>query len=270
MTDAPSSPEAVSPEQDESVLARIAADLDAAQSSRAPTRQPSEQLSVADAYRVQHSLLGLRERRGEQVSGVKLGFTSAAKMAQMGVSEIILGRLTDAMRVLAGAEVELGDLIHPRIEPEVAFRLARDVDLDDPTAQVEASVDAVAPALEIIDSRYDDFRFNLSDVIADNTSAAGFVVGPWRDLRASGELGNRAVRLTCDGRDRATGSTAAILGHPLRVLEAMLVLARRHRVPLRAGQVILAGAATEAVPFGPGCFEVHVAGVGSVSVAGSR
>ena len=234
--------------------------LDAAQRDGTAIDQLDLAPDLAAAYRIQRELIELRLARGERLVGCKLGFTSKAKMAQMGVSEIIVGRLTDAMQVPAGSDVDLARFIHPRIEPEIAFRLGRDVDGD-----IAECVDAVAPALEIIDSRYRDFRFSLPDVIADNTSAAAFVVGGWQPMA---DVADRGVRLVVDGTDAETGSTAAILGHPLRALEELVGLAGKYDLALRAGDVILAGAATAAVPFGTNLVEAHVEGLGSASVRG--
>ncbi|MEV6139146.1 4-oxalocrotonate decarboxylase [Nocardia sp. NPDC051990] len=246
----------------------IAARLDAAQTGVAdiPSLADNQVIPIDAAYAIQSALIARREARGERVTGVKLGFTSKAKMAQMGVSDVIVGRLTDAMRISDGGEVALTRFIHPKVEPEVAYRLSRDVDLDDPTVDIESCVDAVAPALEIIDSRYRDFRFTYTDVVADNTSAAGFVVGPWRPLR---DVGNRAVRLRVGGNE-VVGSTAAILGDPVRALHALLDMCRRHRISLGAGQIVLAGAATAAVPLVSGVAECEVAELGTVSVTGVR
>jgi 2-oxo-3-hexenedioate decarboxylase len=234
--------------------------LDAAQRGVHAIAQLDLAADLGAAYRIQRELIELRLARGERLVGCKLGFTSKAKMAQMGVSEIIVGLLTDAMRVPNGAEVDLGRFIHPRIEPEIAFRLGQDVD-----GEIVDCVDAVAPALEIIDSRYQDFRFSLPDVIADNTSAAAFVLGEWQPMT---DVADRDVRLVVDGTDVETGSTAAILGHPLRALEELVGLAGKYDIPLRAGDVILAGAATAAVPFGAVTVEARVMGLGSASVRG--
>ncbi len=257
-----------------STLSELAARLDRAERTATAIPQLSTglDLSLDDAYEVQRELVLHRMARGERYAGAKLGFTSRAKMAQMGVSDVIAGRLTSGMRIDDGGTVALDRLVHPRIEPEIAFRLGRDVDLGpdaDPSdidpAAVERAVDAVAPALEIIDSRYRDFRFDLADVVADNTSAAGFVLGPWRPF--GGDLGNRGVVLEADGLVAQTGSTAAILGHPLRALHALAGLAIRHGLALPAGAVVLAGAATAAIPLaGHATVEAHVAGLGRVTV----
>ena len=109
---------------------------------------------------------------------------------------------------------------------------------------------AVAPAIELIDSRYADFTFSLPDVIADNTSAAAFVIGPWQPVPDG--LDNLGVLLEIDGRVAQVGSTAAILGDPRRALDEGIRLAGRHGVRLTDGWVFLAGAATAAVPLRPG------------------
>lgn len=153
----------------------LAQRLDGAQQAAAATGQltATTELDVTTAYRVQEALLARRLGRGERVVGLKMGLTSRAKMAQMGVDEVIWGRVTDAMQIPDGGTVDIGRYVHPRVEPEVAFLLTGE------PGSFEAGVRAVAPALELIDSRYADFRFTLPDVIADNTSAAGFVLGPW-------------------------------------------------------------------------------------------
>ncbi|MGI8760311.1 MAG: 2-keto-4-pentenoate hydratase [Jatrophihabitantaceae bacterium] len=251
-------------------VAATAADaLDAAQRQAVATKQLPGGLTVAEAYEIQHAVLARRTGRGERVVGTKLGFTSEAKMAQMGVSEIIVGQLTDAMQVPDGAEVDLTRFIHPRIEPEVAFRLSRALELDDPDADIATCVDAVAPALEIIDSRYRDFRFSLPDVVADNTSAAAFVIGPWLDLLSgTAALPELAVELVVAGVTVERGSTSDILGHPVRALRALVPMARKYGFALPAGQIVLAGAATAAVPFAAAVVEARVATLGSVSVRG--
>ncbi|MEV7267970.1 4-oxalocrotonate decarboxylase [Micromonospora aurantiaca] len=207
-------------------------------------------LDVDAAYAVQTALVKRRLDRGERLVGLKMGLTSKAKMAQVGVDEVIWGRLTDVMRVPDGGGVDVGDFIHPRVEPEVAFLLDRLPDPGEPVGSFTRAVRAVAPAIELIDSRYANFTFSLPDVIADNTSAAAFVVGPWSPVPDG--LDNLGVLLEIDGRVAQVGSTAAILGDPRRALDEGLRLAGRHGVRLRKGWVFLAGAATAAVPLRPG------------------
>ncbi|WGX99042.1 2-keto-4-pentenoate hydratase [Nocardioides sp. L-11A] len=228
-------------------------------------------LGLDDAYAVQRAGVVLRTARGELVSGAKLGFTSRAKAEQMGVSDVIIGVLTDAMAVPQGAELDLGRAIHPRVEPEIAFLLGGDVDPAVATAdELAAAVTHVAPALEVIDSRYRDFRFSLADVVADNTSACAYALGAWvpvAEVRERLDLAALDVILTIDGADVAQGSTADILGDPWAALPAVHRMARRHGQALRRGGVLLAGAATAAVPLPAGvAVTAAIAGLGSVTL----
>lgn len=245
----------------EAELARI---LDDAQRTATAVDQPSARspLAADEAYRTQHALLARRLARGDGAVGLKLGFTSTAKARQMGVDDVILGTITGSMRIEDGGRFDPATCIHPRIEPEIAFLLGGDLDGDGPV-----EIAGVAPALEIIDSRYRDFRFDLGDVIADNTSAAAFVLGPWSPPDRAGVIDNLAVGLEIDGRLVQTGSTAAVLGDPLRAVDAAVRLARRHGFEVRPGSVLLAGAATVAVPLPRhGVVEATVRNLGRVSV----
>ncbi|GAA3486287.1 fumarylacetoacetate hydrolase family protein [Streptomyces cremeus] len=240
-------------------LEECAAALDDAALTRTTLASGSSGLhGTEDAYRVQERLVARQVERGARLTGFKLGFTSTAKMRQMGVHDLIHGRLTDRMRIADGDTFDAGALIHPRVEPEVAFLLGGP--LEPGTVDPLGAVAAVAPALEVIDSRYDGFAFSLPEVIADNTSAAGYAVGPWRPPV---ELADRGVLLEIDGRLVEAGSTAAVLGHPLRALAAAARLAPRG--VLAAGTVVLAGAATAAFPLPHGVHvRATVSGLGTV------
>lgn len=221
-------------------------------------------LGVEDAYAVQALSVARRFARGERLVGYKMGLTSRAKMVQVGVSEVAWGRLTDAMRVEEGGRVSLAKYVHPRVEPEIAFLMKAPLSGEVSNAEALAAVEAVAPALEIIDSRYKDFKFSLPDVIADNTSSSGFVVGNWHapDM----DFGNLGIVMEVDGRPVQIGSSAAILGHPIRSLVAAARLIGRNGGRIEAGAVILAGGATAAHPLAAGMnVKCHFESLGSVS-----
>lgn len=207
-------------------------------------------LTLEEAYSVQELSVGRRQQRGEKLIGVKMGFTSRAKMQQMGLSEMIWGRLTDAMRVEDGGEISLAKYVHPRAEPEIAF-LMKDR-LAGPVAETEAlnAVEAIAPAIEIIDSRYQNFTFNLSDVVADNSSSSSFVVGQWHSADTS--IDNLDMLLEVNDQTVQAGSSAAILGHPLQALAAASRLVAKAGLALEPGWIIMAGGATAAHALGIG------------------
>jgi 2-oxo-3-hexenedioate decarboxylase len=222
---------------------------------------PQGTLTLDEAYAIQQLAVSKRLERGAQRLGVKMGFTSRAKMVQMGVHDVIWGRLTSDMREEEGGSVAFSRFVHPRVEPEIAFLLKRPLHGTVTAAEALAAVEAVAPSLEIIDSRYADFKFTLSEVIADNASSSGIVIGPWGDPHT--DIGNLGLTLSIDGRVLQVGSTAAILGHPLRSLVAAARLSAAAGEPLQAGWIVMAGGATPAEPFGPGQYvEVEMQALG--------
>jgi 2-oxo-3-hexenedioate decarboxylase len=203
-------------------------------------------LGVADAYAIQAQSIGRRLQRGEQMVGLKMGLTSRAKMIQVGVDEVIWGRLTDAMRVADGGTVHRSRYVHPRVEPEVAFLMGAPLAGRVSGAEAMVAVAAVAPAAEIIDSRFENFKFALPDVIADNSSSSGFVVGGWSDPATP--IGNLGMVLECNGRAAEIGSSAAILGDPVRSLVEASRMIAEAGLSLQPGWIVLAGGATAAVP----------------------
>jgi 2-oxo-3-hexenedioate decarboxylase len=212
--------------------------------SAIPQFTESAPLKVADAYAIQAASIDRRLRRGEALVGVKMGLTSRAKMRQVNVDEVVWGRLTDAMRLEEGASLSRRRYVHPRIEPELAFLLKAPLTGEVTAAEALAAVGAIAPAMEIIDSRYRNFKFALADVIADNSSSSGFVVGDWS--RPDQDFSNLGLVMEVDGRPVEIGSTAAILGNPSRSLVAAARLAGAALGRLEAGWIILAGGATAA------------------------
>jgi 2-oxo-3-hexenedioate decarboxylase len=232
-------------------LEELARTLDEAAGAARAIRQLPAGLSLADAYQVQARSVARRHARGERRAGYKLGFTSRAKMAQMGLSEVIWGRLTDAMVIADGGQAPPERFIHPRVEPEVCFLLGEPLAGTVTPLQAVRALAGVAPALEVIDSRYRDFKFSLADVVADNCSAAAIVVGSWADP-ASVDVGNLGLLLEVDGQVAQLGSSAAILGHPVRSLVAAARLVGAAGERLEPGDLLMAGGATEAVAIGPG------------------
>lgn len=225
-------------------ITALAERLDTAAFSATETPQLKEPITLEQAYAIQKASIERRLQRGERRIGIKMGFTSRAKMVQMGVSDLIWGRLTSGMLVEDGGTVSIAKYVHPRVEPEVAFLICRPLSGQVTAPQALAAVDAVAPALEIIDSRYQAFKFSLTDVVADNSSSSGFVVGPWRSPAT--DLDNLGLVMAFDGRPQTFGSTAAILGHPLRSLVAAARVAAEAGEPLQPGDIVLAGGATAA------------------------
>jgi 2-oxo-3-hexenedioate decarboxylase len=242
--------------------------LDEAARTRTAMVQLTERghmLSLPQAYAVQQRLIALREARGERLVGVKMGFTSDAKRVQMKIDDLIWGRLTDGMLLKSGSELSAGRFIHPRVEPEIAFLLKKPLSGNVSAEQALSAVAGVAPALEILDSRYRDFRFSLADVIADNSSSAAVVLGDWQSTPR--QLTDLAIVMAFDARPVQSGSSAAIMGDPLRSLMAAARLAGESGLSLQAGWLVMAGGATAAEPLPVGArVSVEVTGLGSAQV----
>ena len=170
--------------------------------------------------------------------------------SQMGVSDLIWGRLTDAMRVDDGGTIEMERYVHPRCEPEIAFLIGKEIAGPITLLEAQNAVEAIAPAIEIIDSRYEGFKFTWTDVVADNASSSGFVVGSWH--RRIDDITNLGMVLRFDGMPVQVGSSAGILGQPYRALadaSRLVALAGERLMP---GDIVLAGAATSAEALRPG------------------
>ncbi|MGD9985866.1 2-keto-4-pentenoate hydratase [Pseudonocardia sp.] len=205
-------------------------------------------LDLDTGYAVQRIL---RDAAGPLV-GWKLGVTSRAKQAQVGVSSPVYGFLPGSGALDIGEPLDTSQLIQPRCEPEIVFVMGRD--LAGPhvsAADVVAAASGVAVGIEVLDSRYRDYRFTMADVVADNTSAARFVVGTpvpldGIDLRVVG------VVLEHNGEVVATASGAASLGHPAAAVAWMVRRMAADGEGLHAGDVVLSGGLTAAVPVSPG------------------
>ena len=224
----------------------IATTLDNAAIKAKPVEQMAQNInmSIAQAYDIQDLLIQRRLERGEKITGYKLGFTSKAKMQQMGVDDLIWGVLTDKMEIKPESQIDLKQYIHPRAEPEVAFRISKDIHQQISLKDIPNYIDNMAVAIEVIDSRYKNFKFSLEDVIADNCSSIGYCIGEWQDLK--NEITSLPIHLKFDDNIVQSGSTEAILDNPYQSIVELSRLASEKHLVLKKGQIILAGAATAA------------------------
>lgn len=209
-------------------------------------------LTLDEAYTIQRALIGLRKIEGFDLVGRKMGLTSKAKMVQVGVHEPIYGHLTKDMQLLSGETLSHARFCHPRVEPEIAFIMGRDLEGPCSAAEAMAAVEATCCALEVIDSRYRDFKFELTDVVADNASSSAFVLSDTLVPVGGVDLGNRGMVMEVNGEPKQIGSSAAIYEHPARSLATLAALIAERGEKVQAGDVVLAGGATAAVALSPG------------------
>ncbi|MBS4752129.1 fumarylacetoacetate hydrolase family protein [Nocardioides sp. zg-ZUI104] len=261
-----------SPTIDLDAAVREAADrLLAAAAEHRPCAPVRDLIGASDinlAYAVQQRVNETRIAAGARVVGRKIGLTSKAVQAQLGVDQPDLGVLFDDMEYDASAPVHDPRLIQPKAEAEIAFVLGADLaegelDLD----QVRAAIEYAVVALEICDSRIADWDIRFGDTVADNASAGGYVLGTERRTLAEFSPVEAEMRMSVTGQEDSVGNGAACLGDPLLAVQWLARAARDLGEPLQAGQVILSGALGPMRPIGPGA-EVHVAitGLGELSI----
>ena len=206
------------------------------------------EMDFEDAYNIQWEIRRRKEERGIRIVGMKMGLTSWAKMAQMGVQEPCYGFLADYFSSPEGAAIKTSELIHPKVEAEIAF--VTKLPLRGPgihVADVIAATDFVLPAVEVIDSRYRDFKFDIKSVVADNSSSSRFVTGGhsrplnYMDLRTCGVVMEKNGEIV----EMATG--AAVLGDPAASVAMLANMLGARGKELPAGTFVMTGGMTAAV-----------------------
>ncbi|MGG1676075.1 2-keto-4-pentenoate hydratase [Neobacillus sp. NRS-1170] len=225
------------------------------------------ELTIDEAYLIQEKLIQKRENDGARRIGLKLGLTSKAKQEMMGVHEAIYGYLTDDMLALEWEPLDYNKFIHPKAEPEIAFMIAEDLQGTNITAEDVLRVTKyVAPAIEIIDSRYLNFKFTLPDVVADNCSSSSFFIGSkWMSPKVL-NLADIGMVMSKNGQVSQTSSSAAVLGHPATSVAWAVNKLGEAGKGIKKGDIILSGAISEAISFEPkDSILVQFAELGSVS-----
>ena len=264
----------LAPGLDRATAAELAGRLDEARRTRTPTTRLTDDhpgLTETDAYAIADHGVALRVAAGERVVGAKLGFTSAAMRQAMGVDSPNYGWLTDPM-VVSDGRVLLGELIHPKAEPEIAFVLGEDLEGAGVSApDVLAATAYVMPVIEVVDSRFVDFRFRALDNTSDNSSAAMVVLGS-RVTGPAFDLSRVGVVVTVNGELFQTSSGAAALGHPAASVAWLVRRLARSGRGLEAGHLIISGGLTGPVDLTPGTnvlVEIDRLGSASMQVHGT-
>ena len=241
---------------DKSKITELAERLTRARLEEGPVEQLSKEVQefeAVDAYKIQD--LGIKHRldQGEIFKGLKMGLTSKAKREQMNLSSPLYGVLTDKMEIPNGGTFSMRKTIHPKIEPEIAFVLKKDISKKIDIEEASECCNALLPALEILDSRYTQFKyFSLEDVIADNASSSHYILGEQKADFSSIDLLNLKMEMYIDGKLEKEGISKDISGHPLLSIVELSNLMTDRGLTIKAGSVILAGAATAAVMLRPG------------------
>jgi 2-oxo-3-hexenedioate decarboxylase len=201
-----------------------------------------------DAYDIQWEIRRRKEKRGTRLAGLKMGLTSYAKMKQMGVETPIYAFLADYFSVPDGGTVITSELIHPKIEAEIAVVTSKVLKGPGCTiADVMAATEYVVPAVELIDSRYRDFKFDLKSVVADNASSSRFVTGGNPKRVEEIDMKTLGVVMEINGKVVATGAGAAVLGHPAASVAMLANMLAERGEEIPAGTFVMTGGITAAV-----------------------
>jgi 2-keto-4-pentenoate hydratase len=250
----------------------LAADLAQAERSRepiAPLTAAQPDIDVVDAYEIQ--LINIRQRvaEGARVVGHKVGLSSKAMQQMMGVDEPDYGHLLDEMEVFEHSPVKASRYLYPRVEVEVGFILGADLPGADCTEDdVLAATEALAPSIELIDTRITDWKIALCDTIADNASSAGFVLGRARVSPQDVDIKTIDAVLTRNGEVVAEGRSDAVLGNPVTAVAWLARKVESFGVRLRKGDVVLPGSCTRAIDARAGDeFVADFSGLGSVRLS---
>lgn len=233
----------------------------------APVRDLIGSDDVAAAYAVQACFVRDRIAAGARITGRKVGLTTAAVQAQLGVNRPDFGVLFNDM-ACPGGVVPMKGLLQPKLEAEVAFVLSDDLsdgELSD--TRVRAAVDYATPALEIVDSRILDWDITFGDTVADNGSSARYVLGETRWPLSEFDPAGCRMSMWVGDAVVSTGDGAACMGDPFNALVWLARTAQQVGQPLRAEQVILSGALGPMVPVSPGdTARAEITGLGTVTV----
>ncbi len=233
----------------------------------APLRDGLEPTDADGAYAIQTINTRFWEAQGRRIVGRKAGLTAKAVQAQLGVDQPDFGVLFDDMRVADGGMLDPARAIQPKAEAEIAFVLGKDLPGPATTAEgVAAAVASVHAAIEIVDSRIADWKITFADTVADNGSSAFFVLADEGRPLAGLDLEGAAMEMEFNGKVVSTGVGAAALGNPLNAAAWLAQTLAERGEPLKAGDILLAGALGPMVALTPGD-HVHarVAGIGACS-----
>lgn len=239
-------------------LARLHDDAERQGVQFRPFSQHAEGLTIDDAYAVQNAWVEIKQARGDQITGRKIGLTSRAMQDAMKIDEPDFGTLLESMMFEPGSTIEAGVFTDPRLEVELAFVLKQDLEGEHVTVdQVLSATEAVYPALELIAARshrvdpVSGYTRTVIDTISDNAANAGYILAK-DPLPASADLPWAGAIFRRNAVVEETGLAAGVLGHPA---QGLCWLARRfapHGIRLEAGHVYLAGSFTRPVVVSPG------------------
>ena len=237
----------------ELTIQTLAQSLDKAlktQQAIAPIREDIERIAAATntsaievAYAIQNEVTAMQLQQGARLVGRKIGLTSKSVQQQLGVDEPDFGSLFAHMAYGSGDEIAINQWIQPKVEAEIALVLDRDLTHEHHTlADLINATAYVLPAIEIVDSRIQNWDISLLDTVADNASGAAFILGTQPVKLSQMDLARCGMIMTSQGEEASVGAGAACLGNPLNAAVWLANTMVRLNTPLKAGDILLSGA----------------------------
>jgi 2-oxopent-4-enoate/cis-2-oxohex-4-enoate hydratase len=226
-------------------------------------------IEIDDAYYISLRMLNRRLADGEKIVGKKIGVTSKAVQDMLGVFQPDFGFLTDVMEYPNGADVPVaGNLIAPRAEAEIGFKLKKDLIGPGVTEQdVLEATECIIPCFEIVDSRINDWKIRIQDTIADNASCGVYVLGEQTADPRDFDLAKLKITVKKNGEFLSEGLGEAVQGNPLTAVAWLANTLGNYDIPFKAGEVILSGSLVPLEPVVSGDkMELELEGIGSCSV----
>lgn len=252
------------------LLHHIAEELYEADRTGKPVEQISKRysgLNIQDAYAIQLFNKSRAITDGKRITGKKIGLTSRAMQLSLGVNQPDFGFLYDSMDISIDGIVPAGAVQQPRVEGELAFVLKTPLKGRITAEEVRAATAYVVPAIEVVGSRIKDWKLTIVDTIADNASCGMYVLGTHRVDPNEVDLRQVAMTLSRDGEVINSGSGSAVMGDPAEAVAWLSFCLNQYGVTLDAGDVVLSGALSAAIPALPGqSFTCDFGDIGRVKV----
>ncbi|MEQ8694320.1 MAG: fumarylacetoacetate hydrolase family protein [Gammaproteobacteria bacterium] len=251
-------------------LVAVAETLRRAQADRTPCAPVRDRIADADidaAYAIQQMNIDARIADGQRLIGRKIGLTSPAVQAQLGVDQPDYGALLSDMVLPENGRLHLDDILQPKAEAEIAFILGDGLDMKMPTVvDVLRATQFIAPAIEIVGSRIANWDIRLCDTVADNASSGMFVLGSPVRKPEGFDFTGCGMRMYADDNLVSEGSGRACLGNPLNAVAWLAARMQAMGAPLRGGEVILSGALGPMSPLSTPChIRAEIEGLGTVA-----
>jgi 2-keto-4-pentenoate hydratase len=223
------------------------------QTHRAPDRSVDfSVLSMAEAYHVQDEFIAGRVRDGARVVGWKIGCTSTAIRKQFGLQQAISGKLTEPQIFKSGDALAASSFANCAVEPELVFRLSKNLAADVTEQEVWDALDGVCAGIELHNYKFWYGKPTSQELIASNGIHAGLVLGEIRPMPQYWDLNAEPVSLLVSGKIVATGLCSEIMGGPLRSMKWLAKHVSERGQKLRAGELVIPGSAVELVTVNAG------------------